>query len=214
MSFPPNINEQIENVIHEIESEYQLAQGLILTEDDLKCLLYCKLSRISCLANTQPTIDHNIYASCIHTEISWFDQDGKLTIKPDLTILDPSNLSILHSVDGKLRLPSKQFNFQGNAILIELKFVKQKTGITDSVLRTIESDIQKINLLYSRYEGAYYAKQSLFSYFVIFNKTNNGFPKIQSFMQSKSDVPWFKILYNTGNVSLVSRQRRITRRSS
>jgi hypothetical protein len=36
----------IEAKIKEIEREYQQSQGLILTEDDLKCLLYRKLIEI------------------------------------------------------------------------------------------------------------------------------------------------------------------------
>ena len=35
-----NLCPKIERAIDEIEREFQHAQGLILTEDDLKCLLY------------------------------------------------------------------------------------------------------------------------------------------------------------------------------
>jgi len=37
---------QIDEKIREIEAEYQVTKGLILTEDDLKCILFKKLHEI------------------------------------------------------------------------------------------------------------------------------------------------------------------------
>lgn len=94
MDFESN-KEIIERIIHKIEREYRNVKGLILTEDDLKCLIYCNLMMIRSLSDPQHTREDNVLAHSNHTELSWFDDQGKLTIKPDLTILEPNHLSIL-----------------------------------------------------------------------------------------------------------------------
>lgn len=62
----------ISGIISEIEAEYQENQGLILTEDDLKSILYCKLHAI--FPDKIATMDPGIYASPLHTEVSFFDK--------------------------------------------------------------------------------------------------------------------------------------------
>jgi len=121
----------IERAIRSIEAEYRCNKGLILTESDLASLVYARLrslflnpSNSSGLRWRMPTQDPSIRASPLHLEVPWYDDNNKLRIRPDITILDPAHLSILHRVDGKLRLPSKQFQFEGNAIILELKFIR------------------------------------------------------------------------------------------
>ena len=107
-----SIKSTIEEKIKEIEKQFQRAQGLILTEDDLKCLLYSKLMDIPKLSKIRITKDPKIFANAVHTEVSWYDDDKQLTIKPDITILEPEELTILHGYYGYgLPLPSKQFEF-------------------------------------------------------------------------------------------------------
>lgn len=66
-----------------------------------------------------------------------------------------------------LRLPSKQFEFGGNAITFELKFARN--GINEAMAKLIKKDFHKIERLFrildARREG-----QSVFSYLVIFNR--------------------------------------------
>lgn len=62
----------ISGIISEIETEYQGNQGLILTEDDLKSILYCKLH--AKFPDKIETMDPGIYASRLHTEVSFFDK--------------------------------------------------------------------------------------------------------------------------------------------
>ena len=63
-------------------------------------------------------------------------------------------------------LPSKQFEFGGNAITIEVKFARN--GINNALVRSIRKDFAKIErilrILDESGEG-----QSIFSYLVIFN---------------------------------------------
>lgn len=191
----------IEQKIAEIEGEYQQTKGLILTEDDLKCLLYGKLMQIPELLQPIETQDLEIYANSIHTEVSWYDNDGKLTIKPDITILEPEHLSILHRYGSNLRLPTKQYSFNGNAIIFELKFIRNKTGIRQTTFNgLIMNDYKKIKRLFSKLD-LQYMPESVFCYFVIFNKTNIKCREFDQFIEEENGRSnRYKIIYATGNV--------------
>lgn len=192
----------IEAKIKEIEKEYQQSQGLILTEDDLKCLLYRKLMEIPELSEITITEDPHIFANSIHTEVSWYDDNGKLTIKPDITILEPKNLSILHGCyDYDVRLPSKQFEFYGKAIILELKFIRNKTGIRNATLNgPIRKDFEKIGRLFERLESQNKPNE-VFCYFIVFNKTNIKCKEFDRFFEKNEQSNRHKILYATGNVN-------------
>ena len=201
MTLDFSVGSIIEAKIKEIEKEYQQSQGLILTEDDLKCLLYRKLMGIPKLSKITRTQDQNIFANSIHTEVSWYDDSGKLTIKPDITILEPKNLSILHGCyDYEARLPSKQFEFHGKAIILELKFVRNKTGIRNATLNgPIRKDFEKIERLFERLESQN-KPDEVFCYFIIFNKTNIKCKEFDRFIEQNGQSNRHKILYGTGNV--------------
>lgn len=195
-----SVKSPIEQKIREIGQNYQQAQGLILTEDDLKCLFYERLSQIQSLSNRARTQDRQITASYIHTEVSWYDDNDRLTIKPDITILDPEHLSILHRYGSDLRLPSKQFHFVGKAIIIELKFIRNKTGIRLSTVNgPIKKDYNKIQKLFAIFDSQD-KPNDLFCYFVIFNKTNIRCKEFDRFIQQHGQSHRHKIIYATGNV--------------
>jgi len=191
----------IEDKIKEIEEEYQQTQGLILTEDDLKCLIYKKLMEIPKLSKIKITEDTHILANSIHTEVSWYDINGKLAIKPDITILEPKNLSILHGCyDYDAQLPSKQFEFYGKAIILELKFIRNKTGIRNTTLNgPIRKDFKKIEKLFKRLKSQNKSDE-VFCYFIIFNKTNIKCKEFDRFIEQNGQSNRHKILYATGNV--------------
>jgi hypothetical protein len=41
------------------------------------------------------TEDRSIYSISIHSNLIWFDRAGRLSIKPDISIIEPENLSTL-----------------------------------------------------------------------------------------------------------------------
>ncbi len=192
----------IERKIAELETEYQHTQGLILTESDLKCLLYNKLAEIPVLCRSLNTQDSHIKANSIHTELPWYDENRKLTIKPDITLLEPAHLSILHSygLHPWHRLPSKGCSFSGNAIIFELKFIRARSGITQQKLRgSIEKDYRKIERLFMRLNSEGYS-HNVFCYFVIFNKTNKKCAEFDNFMNNFRESNRYKMIYATGGV--------------
>lgn len=201
-----HIKDIVEATVEEIEDEYQTTQGMILTEDDLKAIIFSKLSvNYSELIEPQRTEDPDILAPMLHTELSWYDKNDKLSIKPDITILEPEHLSILKGVDG-MKLPSKQYSFGGDAILLEIKFIRRKNGIIDKDLttppqNTIKGDLDKIERLFRRLEdrGASY---KIFCYFIVFNKTDlkcDGFSQLIQTVNDEGDDK-YKMIYATGDV--------------
>ncbi len=161
---------EIVDLIEQLGSEYRTAPASILTESDLQCLLISRLMRLDPFRGFRPTRDDGILGSMVHSEVSWFDEEGLLRLKPDITILEPSNLSILHGLNGA-RLPRKGFRFDGHAIIFELKLVRGRSGVTARSVDFIRRDLEKINELLQKVdrEGA---REELSSYFILFSKVD------------------------------------------
>src|SRR5690349_10219561 len=127
---------EIISKIEDIERDFQANQGIILTEDDLKCLAFHKFYDL--FQHNLPLFNHSIKGSPLHSEIKFFDNNGKLFFRPDITIIKPENYSILHSISDFVikgdkiiykATSSKEFEFGGDAIIIEFKFFRGNNGI-------------------------------------------------------------------------------------
>lgn len=200
-----NLKRKIEAIIHRIESQYRCNQGLILTEADLKCLLFQQLqelfSRNKELHQWRcPTLDNGVYASPLHAEAPWYDENNKLAIRPDITILQPQYLSIMRGLIGP-KLPSKQFEFSGQGIIFEIKFCRYKSGISRSFLSSIQKDFNKTNRLREQR-----ANNNLYCYYVVFNKTDNRCPEFNSFLNENREGPNHKLEYCTGLVNFQNKK--------
>ncbi len=146
------------------------------------------------------TADPDIYSTYVHCEVSWYGIDNKLSLKPDLTIMDPSNLSILRGLGNRRKLPSKQFQFIGDAIIFELKFIRQKSGITKNKFdKEVIKDWHKIQRLHEKLAQSK-STERVYCYFVIFNKTNNTCSEFKDFLTQNKNVVNNRILYKTGDV--------------
>src|SRR5260221_3650574 len=176
------VTSQIEFYISRLHHEYCMDPASILTEDDLKARLHSYLSRVRPLQRRVPAKEKRVFGSSVHTEVPWHDENHKLRIRPDITILEPEHLSIRHRYPPRVidafsgigghylrtpRLPSKEFEFAGNAITIELKFARN--GINKAMAKLIKKDFQKMERLFrildEQGEG-----NTIFSYLVIFNR--------------------------------------------
>ena len=198
-----------EKIITEIESiavEYKSNQGLILSEDDLKCHIFRKLYNLF-PNHSVATHDYEITASPLHTEIRFYDENGKLSLIPDITILDPAGMSIKHGMsirikDNRLaygKLPSKGFEFGGKAIVIEIKYEKTKNGISGATVQKIKNDLDKISRLMQRHNRPQ-EDNNIFGIMIVFNKTNKvdqSFWQLLQCYQNNADI---KIIYGTGDV--------------
>ena len=193
-----NLKPNIETIIEGIHDIYKNNIGLILSEDDLKCLLFRKLSEINEISYLESTSDSNYKASYIHSEVPWFDSDEKLKIIPDITILEPQDLHLKDK--HNLKLPSKRFIATlGKAIVFELKFVKTKCGISKYCFETqIKKDFLKIQRLFTKLNNQG-SRGDVFCYFVIFNKSNRKCEDFNTFFNENENGEYHKIIYKTIN---------------
>lgn len=188
---------EITRAVQEIATEFRASPGIILTEDDLKCRLFGRLSNSSTFGGVHATADEGISASKVHAEVSWFGDDGKLTIKPDLTILDPSCMSLTRSMKDNMRFPSKRFHFIGQSIIFEIKFVRDGRKFKRSEFKSIERDFEKILGLFERLSGSGHEKL-VFCYFVIFSKghiASEDFANLLDRCRSKWAANW-SVIYH------------------
>ncbi len=154
------IEEDINSKIQELANEYRANPGIILTETDMQCLLYKKFLEISILNTLDDSKDgYKTYA--VHTELSWFDISGKLTLKPDITILIPDYLTV--TKHKNINFPTKGYVFEGGGIIFELKFNRYKS--MKSFIKYIKQDLEKIDRLLEIHP-------STTCYFVWMNKYN------------------------------------------
>jgi hypothetical protein len=112
------------------------------------------------------------------------------------SIISTSGLSILHSVEYrptseglKYRGTStKEFEFSGNSIIIEIKFCKSKTGITSRKLSSYQADIDKIKKIQKIVAQNSNDRNKIHGIFVVFNKTNITCNEFQRFLEQNSKL--------------------------
>lgn len=136
---------RIENEIRDLANDCSRDRGLVLTEDDLKCQLFRRLLLRLPSADKSYLSEDRELASPVHAEVPWFDEHHKLTLRPDITITDPSRLQVLAPPEG--HPGSKHFAFRGDSVVIELKYYRSKSGISSRSVGAIHKDVKKIQRL-------------------------------------------------------------------
>lgn len=87
--------------LQELQVTYNQDKALILTEDDLKCQLFRLIYDL--FPRNSETFNPEITGCSVHSEIKFFDELGKLTLRPDLIVIDPGNISIFHSTEYTMK---------------------------------------------------------------------------------------------------------------
>lgn len=196
--------------LQELEQNFQENKALILTENDLKCQLFRLIYDL--FPTSQETFSPDIKGCAVHSEVKFFDEDGKLTLVPDLIVVDTSNISIYHSTEYKIvkHVPaykpnsSKSFTIAGGVILIELKFCRSKNGINDTDIFNYQQDVDKMIRLKEIIENKNNGQEKVYGIFVAFNKTNIGEDKFQNFNNLNNHNDEIQIFYGTGMVDFAN----------
>ena len=200
MQITQNLKQKIEEKILQLNSDFLRVKGLLLTEADLKCNLFKKLTEIEEFNKEQKTEDTQILSTPIHSELSWYNENGKLYIKPDLTIINPRNLTILHEYrNWKGNLPSKGCEFGGNSFIFELKFIRTKRLTLSKFKKEILKDFTKIKELFQKLDNEHNPLQ-IFCFFIIFTKTNEICSEFSIFLEENRDSLRHKILFYSGEI--------------
>lgn len=193
-----HLRPQIDGLIEQLATEYRAAPASILTENDLQCLLVSRLLNLNELRGTRPTLDASIQGTMVHSEVSWFDENGRLRLKPDITILEPGHMSIMTGIGG-VQLPRKGFHFGGRAIIFELKLVRGRSGITSRSVASIRGDLAKIDRLLRKIETDG-AREDLFCYFVVFSKVDRRSPGFYELLAQYATNDRLSVVYHSANV--------------
>jgi hypothetical protein len=142
-----NILELVVETINHLADQWSNAPAMLLTEDDVKWHIAGMLHGNSILGLPRRTADDGILGTAVHSEVSWFGSDGILNNRPDITVTDPSRLSILHSMQDDVMLSSKGVHLIGDSILIEIKFEKQIRQSGCILSDAINGDVEKLRRL-------------------------------------------------------------------
>jgi len=134
------------------------------------------------------------------------NENNKLVFIPDIVLIDPKSLSILNSRSFKVnikeinRLPSKGYVFGGDSIIIELKFCRNKSGITNSNISSYKRDIQKIRQIQNEVKRRTNNQRKVYGFFVVFNKTEKKHGKFTKFYKDTNSERDIEIIYKSGKV--------------
>lgn len=205
------LTRQIERCISRLSAKYRSEPATVLTEYDLKSQLHQLLNYLPPCRKPGATGKQTPRRLAAHSDLSWFDEDGLLRIRPDITMLELGHLQLPdwtyrrvldpfsgcgYRIHRNSRLPSKQFAFSGDTITLELKFARN--GIDNAMARLIRKDFQKMNRLFrildDQGEG-----DSIFSFLVIFNRLDE--PPCQTpladFFRDHMSSARHRIIYHT-----------------
>ena len=148
---------KLQTVLREIQQKWETCPGLILTEADAQAQVYKGLSRD--LGECQPSATPGQSAAAIHLEVPWLNKNGSLRIRPDITVLDTTQL-LLEKGQGPIVIRAgetghfslrgkwlhKQFWFVGRAFIVEIKLFRSKLPNAKE-LSGIRKDIKNMRFL-------------------------------------------------------------------
>lgn len=121
----------IENSIRELQADYSINKGLLLTEGDLECELYRRLTLYKDFCETSATKTEGWSTNFVHSQVTWFrtKTDGTHLdsgFEVDLTIFDPANLDV-QTFENENYYPNKGYFHDGECIGIEVKFIRDQS---------------------------------------------------------------------------------------
>lgn len=164
---------EIISTINRLALLWKNAPAMILTEYDLQAHLFAELNKIPAFRGAKPTASAGILGTSVHCELSWFDANGMLKIRPDITILEPEGLSITENFFQEgLPLPSKGFIFAGQAYLLEIKFHRYTTPYDENFIKGIKKDFRNLQKLLHRFKNENLANK-IFAFIIIFDRSKN-----------------------------------------
>jgi hypothetical protein len=136
--------------IKQLANEFKTNPYDFLSESDVKCRLFMILSRDNALSSLKPTNDGK-QISPLHSEVSYFDRNGKLLFHVDLSAIDPGTTDV-YSKSGKGEVRFAKGYRAGECYLaIEIKL--NKSTNKRKMIADWEKDMRKLADIKSRNPG-------------------------------------------------------------
>lgn len=134
-------------VIRELQYEYSVNKGLFLTEGDLECHLYKRLTENQNFNKYIETESGDWKTGFIHSQVTWFKKEYDSGFRVDLTVLNPKNLKI-NKFEMVEKYPNKGFFHDGMVVALELKFIRdyQKSEIKSKAIEDFTKIINNLKI--------------------------------------------------------------------
>ncbi len=190
--------------VDELHQEWISTSGLILTEADLQSYIFQKLTTDPLLNARLPMADEEVFGKMVHAGISWYgdgDRGNHLCITPDITILEPQNLSLVRNLfDPTLDIARKGFTFMGNAIILEIKlqrYPRMKNDFLINSRKGLKKDARNLKCLIEKFRNTHIV-ENIYGVQIVFDRSNNAenFERIQSvFIEESLSTDRFSLIY-------------------
>lgn len=186
---------EVRRTIRELTEYWKTNNASILTEFDLQALLFSRLINNPTFSGEHRTADNHITCTMVHGELSWYGPTDALEITPDITILEPSGLSITRNIFNEgLSIPNKQCAFMGQAILIEVKINKHNRYYLQN--GGIEKDIRNLKFLIEKFQNAG-AENKIHTFHVVLDRCiNSNLEHIQAANRAVSNYTNYELFYS------------------
>lgn len=137
----------VERSIRELVTEFEGNPYNFFSESDVKCRLFMILQRYDYIHTLKETMDHKMI-SPLHSEVSYFDDQGKLLFHVDLSIVEPKTTDVYSTAttDG-IRL-SKGYTAGECYIAVEIKLNKKLDK--QRMMAAWEKDMRKLQNIRTR----------------------------------------------------------------
>lgn len=173
----------IESSIDEITREFKEKPDVYLTESDIRCHLFMKLSQHREILQERITLDRE-FSIPLHTEVRWYGESGKLKYRSDIVILDVATLVVKNAF---FRLPSKGYSFNKLKAIIEIKLRRRNGESNNSFVKSIQKDVEKLKKVKEELN----LSNNFPLYLLIFDKKEN----IQRRITTIQDIESIKLKY-------------------
>jgi hypothetical protein len=137
----------IEGHIRELVAEFKNNPYNFFSESDVKCRLFMMLCRDGAISELKRTIDGKMI-SPLHSEVSYFNDKGKLLFHVDLSVIEPETTDVYSTpaTDG-IRF-SKGYRAGECYVAIEIKL--NKIFDKEKMLVAWEKDMRKLGNIRTR----------------------------------------------------------------
>jgi hypothetical protein len=187
-----------EQCIKQLLDEFTAMPSCFFSESDVKCRLFAMLFQHEQIRIPRRTIDGQL-TSPLHTEVSYFDHNGKLLFHVDLSAVDPSFTNTFSNKGlGGVKL-SKGYAAKICYFAIELKL--NKLDSKPDMLKRWIADMDKLTDIRTR-------NPYLTCFSILFDKKANTLTK-EEFEEISNNYRRIKILYanSDGEVCIDFRDR-------